>query len=368
MKRIFLSLCAIGAALLMVETVVRGSIPVDHVPALAWDAQSQLLIHRPHQKGVRYPDRDLAHPVRYSINAQGWNAQYDYPERDYSRHLAIVIGDSFVEALQVQQYDAMPHMLYHWLNEPKKCATDAPAEDLAWIDAVSGQHKCNLDWRVYSMGISGAPLSQYLQMARAAERKYHPDIIIVILVHNDFIESYERPDNQVYESFWHTDGVKMIGPKVYKPRAWSDVMASQWATGRLAIQTLSRMNQQPKPATWQMGVDVTRNLAQMGQTAVITDYLFEQFALMKSKTSLLFAMDGDRSYIESGEGTEVKLLNIVVQQRAAAHGLRFVDLDSVFTTDWVANHHAFSFPSDYHWNKYAHNLVAQTLLPMVVKQ
>lgn len=378
MKQLFLSACALISALLLVETVVRGYLPVDQTPILAWDADAQLLIHAPNQTGVRYPSQDINDPVRYSINAQGWNAQFDYPaRRDYTRHLAVIIGDSFVEALQVTPFESLGGQLNDKLNEPGRACNQS--KTFYWRqnpDDLRAQMQCPGMWWVYPMGISGAPLSQYLQMARAAERRYHPDIIIVVLVHNDFIESYERPDNPVYESFWHTDGVKMIGPKVYQRRPWSTVMASSWATGRFTLQTLSRLSQPVLAVNWSMGVDVTKNLAQLSESARITDYLFGQFEALKSKTSLLFVMDAPRDAIERGDDpthAPVFALNIMARQLAAAHGLRLLDLTALFQYAWdgkegMKPHVPNSFPSDYHWNAYAHDLVARTILPYVVKQ
>ncbi len=345
MRRLFLALCLIATGLLLGDVLLRGSVPIDQTPALAWDAATQLVIHRPHQSGVRYPDHDLAHPVRYTINADGWNSVFpDYAPASVT-HEAILIGDSFVEALQVD-----------------------PQESVAW--RLQGDLPAG--WTVYPMGMSGAPLSQYLQMARVAVAKYHPAILVIVLVHNDFLESYERPDNPLYASFWHTNGVRMEGPVVYQPRPWSEWMASEWATRRLALQLLGRWLQPASMAEWQMGIDVEKNLAQKDETARTTDYLFGQFALLKQKTSLLFVMDGPRDLLETGEQTlqasPVFHLNETARRLAAAHGLRFFDLSPVFRDDWIAHRHPFSFPQDYHWNKYAHDLVARYLVPLVVQQ
>ncbi len=341
LKKLFLSALVLLSCLLLVETIVRGTWPVDQAPALAWDAENQLLIHSPNQIGYRFPDRNPAHPVLYTINHEGWNNVLDFDRsRDYSRHLAILVGDSFVEALQVAPSEAISARLQSQLGDT---------------------------WRVYGMGISGAPLSQYLQMARAAERKYHPDIIIVVLVHNDFIESYAPPSNHVYASFWQTDGVRMIPPAVYHPSLAAPIMASSWATGRLAF-SLVRPNVAHKQR-WEMGVDIERVTADADDTERITDYLFAQFAQMKS--TLLFVMDGPRDAIEAGRlphASPVFALNVMARERAAAHGLRFVDLSPVFAHDFYDHQRPFSFPSDYHWNARTHDLVARTILPLVIHQ
>ncbi len=332
MKIATLSL-ALLLALLAIEDIIRLTLPIDQAPALQWDATNQLLIHRPNQTGVRYPTRDKSQPVRYTINAQGWNAPYDYSDaRDYGRHLAVVVGDSFVESLQV-----------------------APAE------SVSARLQAQLNgWRVYGLGMSGAPMSQYLQMARYAERTWKPDIIVVIVVHNDFIESYDPPDNPLYASFWQTDGQRMIMPHAYQPRLGSHLMASNWATGRFAVQLFRQQTAQASTADFQMGVDVGKLARQMTRTRKVADYLFGQFAQMK--IPLLFAMDAPRDMIEAGEDpktSQVYALNQMAAELTAAHHLRFLDLTPVMTV--IGRSTDLSFPSDYHWNAYAHDLVARML-------
>lgn len=331
--RLIVSLMAATFAVFLLELAAEIMLPpVNQTPALAWDAEHQLLIHQPNTYGTRYLD---GHAVGYHINAQGWNAPYDYPLNDHTQHLAIVIGDSFVEALQVDPYAGL---------------------------TVDLQRDLGLTWRVYGMGMSGAPFSQYLQMARFAERTYHPDIIIVVLVHNDFIESYDWPDRNPYRNFWHTDGVKMIPPAVYHPTVASTVMASPFILGRMVISALAPHPATPSPQ-WQMGIDVPRNLAQMSETTRITDYLFGQFESLKSKTSLLFVMDGPRDRDPHYSG--VWWLNGMAGILTNKHSLRFLDLTPTFES---AHGGPTGFQHDYHWNAYAHDLVARTILPYVVKQ
>src|SRR5262249_7132862 len=88
-----------------------------------------------------------------------------------------VIGDSFVEALQVPHDRSM-------------------GERLAGLLALGGGHI-----EVYRFGIGGAPLSQYLSMAERGVVLYRPDWIIVIIVHNDFDESYRHTPGRYTSSF-----------------------------------------------------------------------------------------------------------------------------------------------------------------------
>ncbi len=315
--------------------IVARQLQVDQAPALAWDATNKLLIHQPHATGIRYLD---GQPVRYTINAQGWNSVFPDYARSYDTHLAVVIGDSFVEALQVD-----------------------PTESMAW----KLQKYLPSGWTVYPMGMSGAPLSQYLQMARYAERTWHPDIIIVVLVHNDFIESYDPPKAELYRSFWTATDHSLVLPQDYVPRLSQRIMSSEWATGRLAVK-LARETQAADMTDWKMGVDVPKMIRQEGQTRSVTDYLFGQFAQIKS--ALLFAMDAPREDIENETFGRVYRLNMLADALANKNHIRLINLVNAFADDWQLNHRKFSFPSDYHWNSYAHDLVARTLLPLVVHQ
>jgi hypothetical protein len=75
---------------------------------------------------------------KWSINNEGWNSTVDFERSKHKLRIAI-IGDSYVEALQVNVEDSITGQLRNLVS---------PHFD------------------VYGFGISGASLSQYLQMTR----------------------------------------------------------------------------------------------------------------------------------------------------------------------------------------------------------
>ena len=94
----------------------------------------------------------------------GWNYPIDYyPIND--KKLIAVIGDSYIEAFQVDVDKNYPFLL---------------------------REKLKNDYEVYAFGKSGAPLSQYLHISRYVNRHFDPDILIFNLVHNDFDESIQE--------------------------------------------------------------------------------------------------------------------------------------------------------------------------------
>jgi hypothetical protein len=60
-------------------------------------------------------------------------------------------------------------------------------------------------FEVLRMGVSGAPLSQYLYMLRNDGISYKPDIVVVVLVHNDFDESFRFMAGRYTSTFMKLD-------------------------------------------------------------------------------------------------------------------------------------------------------------------
>ena len=77
---------------------------------------------------------------------------------------------------------------------------------------------------VYRFGIAGAPLTQYLWMVEREVLAYRPDAIVVLLIHNDFDESFRFVQGRYTSSFAKlrvSDG-KVLGeipPTPWEPTA-----------------------------------------------------------------------------------------------------------------------------------------------------
>ncbi len=364
LKRLALVAATLLLGLGLGEAMTLAFFPIDQAPALTMSVTTGLLTHVPGQTGVRYPSLDPRQPVRYAINRQGWNAATDYD----SKPQIAIIGDSFVEALQV-----------------------------GLTENVGARLAARLGVRVDSFGMSGAPLSEYLHMARVLLPVYRPDLLVVVLVHNDFTESFDPPDVPLYRSFQRVN-VAHVGAadggwrpvffdqpaEPYQPRLGSTVMAGPWTIGRAGVRGLRNLQAVSRSLTvgWghqppEMGADMTELARHEPQTAAVTRYLFQQFAQLRqdTHTPILFVMDGvrERVHLDAG-GSELYpfperlasyTLNQLAQTEATRNHFDLIDLTPVFLEDWLAHRQPFDFPTDYHWNAYAHDLVAATLAPRV---
>lgn len=94
-------------------------------------------------------------------NNFGYVNDYDYV-RSKKNPLMVIIGDSYVEA--------------HQLSNDKS------------VSGILGEKVINTG-RVYSIGLSGAPLSQYLAFTEYAKDELSADSLVFVIVGNDFDES-----------------------------------------------------------------------------------------------------------------------------------------------------------------------------------
>ena len=336
---LFLAICEFG--------VFRFVWLASDVPANAF--VDGVVRYMPDQSGVWRVRDEIAAP--YRINAQGWNSgigDYAVPRRPGVPRIAIV-GDSYVEALQVS-------------------ADRSVAERLAADLGANGSAV-----EVYRFGISGAPMSQYLQMIEREVARYRPDWAIVLIVHNDFDESYKFKPGRYTSSF--------LKLRVEAGRVLGEIAPEPWRPGalewlrRTATARFLLYRWQVRPeflANWLLpqaraeiaaNTDIGAVLEEPENIMAVTDYLFGRMnsAVQAFGGRLLLTMDGDRAAIYRGADSPALALNRLAADTAARHDLPFVDLEQVFVAEWQQQHQRFDFAADGHWNEHGHAVAAAAL-------
>jgi hypothetical protein len=304
----------------------------------------------PHQNGVWRVRNEIAAP--YRINGEGWNSgigDYMTARRPGVERIAIV-GDSFIEALQVPYNRSV-------------------GEDITADLAADGGGPVE----AYRFAISGAPMSQYLQMIEHAVVHYRPDWVVVLIVHNDFDESYKFKQGRYTSSF-----LKLA---VKDGRVVGEVAPTPWHPGRIewlrqsasARFFLYRWQVRPKllvdlmlpkaHAAVAANTEIDAVLADVPGVEAVTDYLFGRMdaVVHAMGARLLLAMDGDRYAIYRNEASPALALNRIAAATAARHHIPFVDLEPVFRADWQARHRRFDFDADSHWNEHGHEVAAAAI-------
>ncbi len=348
--RTLAKLCVLSApallltALLLELVVFRFFVAVGDAPLETYDEPTAILHYEPGQRGRTFPDGDVRHPVDFAVNADGWNSPHTRyePARTQKPRIA-VIGDSYVAAFEV-----------------------APGESLAArLEASLGADRAE----VYAFGMRGAPLSQYLHVARFVAATYAPDVIVVVLVHNDFDESYRPPPGRYTSAFLHFDvrDGKVVGET--SPHAYTESATSRWLRTHSALLRFALYRSQVarqlvqdayrtlfgERAHYQANVNVDALAAEDGNMRAAADYGIEQLAELgrKSKLDVILVMDAPRDPIYQGEDPRkagAYRLNRIAADAAAEAGVRFVDLTDPFESDFQVRHLRFEFPTDGHWN------------------
>lgn len=155
------------------------------VPYWTLDEHNDVLRYRPNQQFVWSRGWRLRQAHLIKTNNAGFVSDTDYV-KDGKRPVLAFVGDSYVEAFMVAY--------------PATCA---------------GRLASALERRVrvYSLGMSGAPLSEYLGYAEFARLRFDPQWLVVVVVGNDFDESlrqYRRGDQ--FRSFVDRDGELSLVP------------------------------------------------------------------------------------------------------------------------------------------------------------
>ncbi|MCP4923853.1 MAG: SGNH/GDSL hydrolase family protein, partial [bacterium] len=134
---------------------------------------------------------DFKIPQIKNVNNDGFVNKSDYIASS-PLPLISVVGDSYVEAVQITDSEPFFELLKNRLR----------------------------NFRVYSLGFSGAGLSQYLAWSRYSKEKYKNQYLIINVVGNDFDESLKKYKWQ--KGHWHyvkdENGMLFLSLCEYKPK------------------------------------------------------------------------------------------------------------------------------------------------------
>jgi hypothetical protein len=339
---------SLAVALLALEFVVfRYVWLASDVPVNAY--ADEVVRYAPNQRGVWRVRDEIA--AAYRINAQGWNSgSGDYArERRPGVERVAVIGDSYVESMQVAAEASFGELLPPLLGRPAE---------------------------VLRFGISGAPMSQYLHMLEREVAAYRPDRIVVLLVHNDFDESFRRRQGRYTSSFRLLEVAGGAVAREVPPEPWRPG-PGDWlrrtATARFLLyrwqvrpQAIVDLFLPPARADGRVAANVRIDevLAAERDVAAAADHVIRRLGEESRRigAELLLVMDGDRAAIEAGAGTSDALrLNAIAAAAAERHGVRFLDLHPAFAADFAASRRPFGFASDGHWNEHGHAVAARAI-------
>ena len=296
--------------------------------------------------GWNFPIVAPKHSNNYGfLNDQDYSNQEDTP-------LMAIIGDSFVEALQVENQLAMYGILAK--------------------EAADGEG------RVYSFGVSGSPLSTYLAYAEYVSNEFHPTSMVFVIIINDFDESISKYREQQGMHLFrlNSNGELELERSDFEPGIVRK-LAKQSALIRylhLDLQIFDRI------LPWILGgVDdsvkyASNTLADTSSEHVLdskkaVDKFFDLLPLYShlNADSILFVIDGMRPDLYSdtefkmARGSYFDIMRKHFINKAMNNGYEIIDMQPIFITEHRENGTKFEFETDGHWNIAGHKLVAESI-------
>lgn len=340
--------------LILLEILIRIFAPVSDAPKIVYDSTLGNL-YAPNQIGTYVKSFSSKISALYHINGQGWNSPHNYDTYKSSASYRIaVIGDSFVEAMEVDYDKSYPYIIARELNNNTHLKK--------YVES-------------YSFGHAGASAIHYAYLMDHVAKTYHPDLVIINLVENDYLASlygYGRKDN------W---SLKISGNSITEesPKTVSNLYIKKIlrhsALARYLTINLDLINK--SYIINRLFYAETRNYA-TSENYASPDELDSKtrqaisFALDKYKETsnkygfkFLVVLDADRETIYTGK----KIANAqstsaidIARELIIDKQIPLVDLAPVFYADWSINKNRFDWTTDIHWNENGHQVVAKAVV------
>ena len=347
LKRVFFHLVLILLPFLIMEGFFR-LLPVSNPPYVLPVTSENPVAHlQPNVDYVYSAGWNFSVRAKKHSNNVGYNNLSDY-QSDEITPLLMVIGDSYVEAHQVD-------------------AGMSAAEILnSRVDGTG---------RVYSIGLSGAALSQYLVFAEFARTTFRPNAIAFVIVANDFDESLLKYKSSPRFHHFEESGNNLVLRRVDYELSTTRKLLRNSAFVRYVMLNLSvketlerlsgRLRGQPQ--------DYVGNMPRRVEAARVTESMraIDEFlnripiSTGLDRPSILFVLDGVRPALYSAEellmaeDSYVSQMMRYFKKQAVLRGYEVLDMQPAFIRKHRLDGSRFEFETDGHWNELGHKLVAE---------
>jgi len=336
-------------AFIILEVFFRVVIPASDPPGGFFDESEKLYCLGSSQQEGTYTIGKFAEiRARWSVNDTHWNYPIDYHAGSNEKQLIAVIGDSFIEALQVDVDQNYPFLLRNSLKN---------------------------DYEVYSFGVSGAPLSQYLHVSRYVNKHFDPDIVIFNLVHNDFSESISGLNPHYYyflQLSIDDDGdITETTPRPnrsfaqYKPlkRLCYHSALFRYLYINLKVNELRRNIRTREDKQYEANIDTEETNRHKDLIVQSTSYLVDAISAENDGKRIVFVINApwDVVYDNARGDSKVMWIHEMMDTLCASSNIELVDLVPLMIEDYRENKKRFDSELDAHWNEYGHQFVSKAL-------
>lgn len=330
--------------------IVFRLLPVSYPPyLLPVSSENPVIRYQPDKNYLYSKGWNFTIRARSHTNNFGYNNINNYDADEISPLLA-VIGDSYVEAHQVDAGKSAAELL--------------------------GSRVKN-EGRVYSMGLSGAPLSQYLVFAEYARQTFQPNAAVFVIIGNDFDESLLKYKTDPGFHYFKEKGGKFSLEKVdYRISSAKKILRKSAFVryvifnlqGKALIERLRR--KAPLESNEFVGnVPVVVAEERLRDSFRAIDEFLNQLPARSGLDSsmILFIIDGmrpalyDKVELEKLEDSYFAHMRSYFKKQARSRGYEVIDMQPIFIERYKVDNSRFEFKSDGHWNELGHRVVAQAI-------
>lgn len=338
-------------SLLLLEGALRIVIPASNPPYSYFDSTHQLLKFDVSQSrdGYKSVGNFAQERTRWHVNNQGWNSVVDYEHHGEDSKIIAVIGDSMIQALDVDVEDGLPNKLR--LKLPR-------------------------EYYVYSFAKGGGALSQFLHISRYVNAKYNPKIVIFNVEHRNFDQSLCDINSPVGMMCLRDDGDE-IEESTIIPYVPSNL--SRWARKSALIRYIT-FNLDFAVRT--QGDDGSHVLGLGGSDESLdrypdhelrkrversTNYILNNIAQENHDKTVVFMIDGlkRRDIYEGAVSSHDDFeswTHDLLKRLCREYDFAFLDLTQSFSESYRRTGLRFESFDNFHWNKHGHEVVANALL------
>lgn len=269
--------------------------------------------------------------------------------KDYRRAAepdVMVIGDSYVEAMQVDNDESVSELIEFY--DP--------------------------DLNIYAIGISGVPLSQYIKFVEYSEKEFNPSEYLIIIAGNDFNESIcdIRPKQGTYcfNNDWGLSLVDFNGYSNLRKLARSSAFMRylvfnvklEWRSiiSNLGLNDPGLLDEAGFAGNTERYVG---NLIESASKKVVDEFL-ERISNISNGKKITLLIDADRQDIYNGFISEsyFRTMRNYLMAKAETHDISTIDMEPIFQKHYQEYGNQFDFSTDGHWNELGHELAARAFL------
>ena len=306
--------------------------------------ENDILRYEPNQNSVASLGKNFYRIVKKNTNNYGFYSTYDYFAN--SSPNIVIIGDSYVQAATIKNENTIGEII---------------------------QSK-NSDLKIYQLGVSGVPLSQYIQMIKYAKREFSPSYYAIIVVGNDFDESlcsyrikegtwcFDENFELKFYPFYGYEGLRNIARKSAFIRYLVFHLGLDWR----GLLKKFNLNDEGINAVPQYAGNTERYKSKeiYNNSKEVIEIFFHEIIKMNLADKMVIILDADRRdiYKNISRKSYFNDMRTYMISLAVKNNIKYIDMEKVFLKDFKKYEKKFEFPTDSHWNERAHFLVAKELI------